>query len=876
MKFFKFTGALLIASVLVTQFAPITALAATGITITQGTGGTAISSTTAGGTYTSISGPTLTETVTGSIGGNGSTPLTLELNAPTGFEFNPASSVTASVPDTCSGNQETNLNSGGSKFTQVVTPTASKITVTVAQPSTNSCLTTLNFSGIQVRPTATSTFVGGYVTLSGTSMPSGAGDNLIPLNIQAGAASQMVMAISPTGAIQAPGSVTLTLTVKDANGIPVANGTAVDLSASFGILSGDTTTTNGIAVKTLTASSTGTSTLSSGLTLIASSTEVAFIDTVAPSLSLAGSSPFDVWISTSTSYVDPGASSTDAVDGDLTANIQSTSTVDIATLGTYTVDYSVSDAAGNTSTAQRIVKVINKFQPLITLLGFSSTTTEAGLPYVDAGATAVDRMDVDITGMIVYGVNGTTTIGAIINTAILGGNIITYDVTDSDTIAASQVTRTVSVVDTTAPVITLNGPQQVTINTGDIYTDAGATSTDSFDPSPTLNSTSTVNTAIPGEYTVTYTSTDSSGNEAEPVVRNVIVELYETPTLTIVKKTIGGDGTFNFTISGSTSTSTAITTTEGTGSVTLNMNEGTSTISELTNLGWYIQSVACLYDGESVGQSVEGGEEISVDNGDDVTCTFINATATSTGSIRVVKNVVGTDGETNVEDTHSFQAILNGTSTLSVAEGSDALFTDLLPGTYTITEATSTDYDLVSISPDNNSEALGTQVSVLAGTTTVVTITNKQKVATPTNGGDSQLNPQAPTGGSTPPNGGGNQTGGSTGTTTNPVFGNTGTTGSGSTGSNTGGGTGQTGGSTFQGSDTTLGGGGSTGTSTEEIASASSTATTSDEEVNATSSNQLAAVASIFSDGSFWMWLLGILLLLLAIYFGYRYSRRNN
>ncbi len=50
--------------------------------------------------------------------------------------------------------------------------------------------------------------------------------------------------------------------------------------------------------------------------------------------------------------------------------------------------------------------------------------------------------------------------------------------TDANSNAAIQVIRTVDVVDTTAPVITLLGSDPVTVEVGTTYTDAGATATD--------------------------------------------------------------------------------------------------------------------------------------------------------------------------------------------------------------------------------------------------------------------------------------------------------------------------------------------------------------------------------------------------------------
>ena len=88
------------------------------------------------------------------------------------------------------------------------------------------------------------------------------------------------------------------------------------------------------------------------------------------------------------------------------------------------------------------------------------------------------------------------------------------------------MTRTVTVVDTTLPVITLLGDDVVTLEVGDTYTDAGATATDNYDGDITSSivTVSTVNTAIVGSYTVRYNVSDAGGNAALEVTRIVNVE----------------------------------------------------------------------------------------------------------------------------------------------------------------------------------------------------------------------------------------------------------------------------------------------------------------------------------------------------------------
>ena len=69
-------------------------------------------------------------------------------------------------------------------------------------------------------------------------------------------------------------------------------------------------------------------------------------------------------------------------------------------------------------------------------------------------------------------------------------------------------------IDTTDPVITIIGDDPLTIQAGSTYEDAGATCTDETDTAPTVTTDGTVDTSSPGTYTVTYTCTDSSGNES--------------------------------------------------------------------------------------------------------------------------------------------------------------------------------------------------------------------------------------------------------------------------------------------------------------------------------------------------------------------------
>ena len=75
------------------------------------------------------------------------------------------------------------------------------------------------------------------------------------------------------------------------------------------------------------------------------------------------------------------------------------------------------------------------------------------------------------------------------------------------------------------PIITLIGEAIVTVNIYSTYTDAGATAQDNEDGNLTSSiiTTGGVNEGVEGEYVITYTVSDSSGNTAT-TSRQVIVE----------------------------------------------------------------------------------------------------------------------------------------------------------------------------------------------------------------------------------------------------------------------------------------------------------------------------------------------------------------
>ena len=104
--------------------------------------------------------------------------------------------------------------------------------------------------------------------------------------------------------------------------------------------------------------------------------EVVIPDTGAPTITLVGSSTIN--IEEGDSYTDAGASASDEVDGDISSSITTSGSVDTSTPGTYTLTYSVSDAAGNSVELTRtiIVAVATKITALAATGRVSEQTPE--------------------------------------------------------------------------------------------------------------------------------------------------------------------------------------------------------------------------------------------------------------------------------------------------------------------------------------------------------------------------------------------------------------------------------------------------------------------------------------------------------------------
>ena len=246
-----------------------------------------------------------------------------------------------------------------------------------------------------------------------------------------------------------------------------------------------------------------------------------------PVITLNGDNPLTVELGSV--YEDPGATATDEL-GDSISNpdfntdngaedlssIDVSGSVDTNTVGSYTITYTAYDNWDLSSTATRTVNVVDTTAPVITLNGDEEITIEVDVNgnYEDEGATATDNDGVTpITG-VTDGVDITQ----------VGVYYVVFEAEDGSGNISSK-TRTVNVVDTTSPVITLLGNNPYTAYLGSSAAlIPGATATDaSSENNLTVTVTGTVDTNTLGTYTLTYTAEDESNNSAL-VTRTVNVE----------------------------------------------------------------------------------------------------------------------------------------------------------------------------------------------------------------------------------------------------------------------------------------------------------------------------------------------------------------
>ena len=202
--------------------------------------------------------------------------------------------------------------------------------------------------------------------------------------------------------------------------------------------------------------------------------------------------------------------------GKLRVPVTSSGEIDPKVPGTYTVTYSAQHKNLKTEKTYTII-VRDTTAPVITLVGGNEVVSLPGVPYEDAGFTAIDAAEGDLTDRV----QRTEENGK-----------VTYTVTDSAGNTATAE-RTILYEDTVAPVITLTGSNKVTVYMGQTYREPGYTAIDNgvTDLTAQVKVSGSVDVKKAGSYTLTYTVKDSFGNEA-------------SATRTVEVKKVDGNGKF--------------------------------------------------------------------------------------------------------------------------------------------------------------------------------------------------------------------------------------------------------------------------------------------------------------------------------------------
>ena len=177
----------------------------------------------------------------------------------------------------------------------------------------------------------------------------------------------------------------------------------------------------------------------------------------------------------------------------------------------------------------------NEFTLELTMAGESEITLEYGSTYTDAGASAVFYGTILVKEPEAVEV---VTEGAV-DTATVGTYTVTYTASRMD--LTQTVTRTVHIVDTQNPTITLTANPDTFTLPGQEYEEEGFTAWDDYDGDITDR---VVRTASEAE--VVYTVEDSSGNSFE-IRREIVYDDPVAPVLTLsgdTKITVPAGGSF--------------------------------------------------------------------------------------------------------------------------------------------------------------------------------------------------------------------------------------------------------------------------------------------------------------------------------------------
>lgn len=186
--------------------------------------------------------------------------------------------------------------------------------------------------------------------------------------------------------------------------------------------------------------------------------------------------------------------------------------------------------------------------------------------------------------------------------------------------------------------------------------------------------------------------------------------------ITIVKNTLGDDGTFDFTSTTLPDTTFSITTSGNTGSQEFDNLDVDSNydVDETVPEGWELNSASCS-DGSPI-------DNIDLSPGEEVVCTFENE---QEGTLIIIKNTLGGDGIFDF-DTTGGSTVPAEFSLTTVSNTDSEIFNNVdIDNTYTVVETVPTGWELNSATCDNGETV--DSLDVDAGETVTCTFTNTKR-----------------------------------------------------------------------------------------------------------------------------------------------------
>jgi peptidoglycan/xylan/chitin deacetylase (PgdA/CDA1 family) len=191
-------------------------------------------------------------------------------------------------------------------------------------------------------------------------------------------------------------------------------------------------------------------------------------------------------------FIDPGVASLD----DQKRETIISSDLDTQRPGDYEVYYTLIENGQPGKPLVRTVHVVDTTAPVITLTGNIITSVCPQTKYKDEGATAFDKVDGNLTPKI---------------SVVASADAIVYSITDAAGNKAT-VTRQILYRDTLGPLF--SSPKEISLMKGHAMPQPSAKDNCDGNVSDRIVSDRTIDTQIPGNYTVNYHVSDAAGNKS--------------------------------------------------------------------------------------------------------------------------------------------------------------------------------------------------------------------------------------------------------------------------------------------------------------------------------------------------------------------------